>query len=72
MDQLTHVLAAGWRQFLEALHPDDRHTLLRVLREEEKRHRQEILDMLVKIDPYSLPPKPRRGSMPSSNEETGG
>ena len=34
MDQLTHALAAGWRQFLEALHPDDRQTLLRVLREE--------------------------------------
>lgn len=34
LDQLTHVLAAGWRQFLEALHPDDWQTLLRVLREE--------------------------------------
>ncbi|MBI3303192.1 MAG: ferritin-like domain-containing protein [Deltaproteobacteria bacterium] len=32
---------------------------LRRMREEEKRHREEILDMLMKSDPYALPPAPR-------------
>jgi rubrerythrin len=29
---------------------------LRRMREEERRHRDEVLDLLIKIDPYSLPP----------------
>jgi bacterioferritin len=29
---------------------------LRRMREEEKRHREEIMDMLMKSDPYALPP----------------
>jgi rubrerythrin len=29
---------------------------LRHIREEEKRHREEILDMLMKSDPYAVPP----------------
>jgi demethoxyubiquinone hydroxylase (CLK1/Coq7/Cat5 family) len=29
---------------------------LRRMREEEKRHREEIVDMLMKSDPYALPP----------------
>jgi rubrerythrin len=29
---------------------------LRCMREEERRHREEILDLLTKIDSYSLPP----------------
>jgi rubrerythrin len=37
---------------------------LRRMREEERRHRDEILDLLIKIDPYSLPPGPE-GSGPS-------
>jgi rubrerythrin len=34
---------------------------LRRMHEEERRHREEILDLLTKIDPYSLPPGPEGG-----------
>lgn len=39
---------------------------LRRMREEERRHRDEILDLLIKIDPYSLPRAPEGGG---SSEE---
>ncbi len=32
---------------------------LRRMREEEKRHREEITDMLMKSDAYALPPEQR-------------
>jgi rubrerythrin len=34
---------------------------LRRMREEERKHRDEILDLLIKLDPYSLPPEPGGG-----------
>jgi rubrerythrin len=34
---------------------------LRRMREDERRHRDQILDLLIKIDPYSLPPGPEGG-----------
>jgi bacterioferritin (cytochrome b1) len=34
---------------------------LRRIREEEQRHRDQILDLLMKLDPYSLPPGPGSG-----------
>jgi len=37
---------------------------LRRIREEERRHREEILNLLMKVDPYSLPPG-SRGDGPS-------
>jgi rubrerythrin len=37
---------------------------LRRIREDERRHRDEIIDLLIKIDPYSIPPG-SEGSGPS-------
>ncbi len=39
---------------------------LRCMREDEKRHREEIMDMLMKSDPYALPPA--QGRAPSEQD----
>jgi rubrerythrin len=54
---------------LEAMHLAEQVDLeiaegLRRIREEERQHREEILEMLVKIDPYTLPQAPREESLP--------